>query len=313
MRKIAYRVLTMLILVCVALQPLSVYAAETVDVTKKCSLALEYSGKGTGFAGLEIRLFRIAEMYPDGNYALVAPFDALPVKIHGITSQKEWRDTANTLAAYIAAQQILPTETEVTDASGKAVFTDLQTGVWLVLGISAETEQEIYQFENFCVFLPRPQSDGSLDYDLQAKPKHSVTPKPDKPDVPKEVRYQVVKLWKDTGIRNQRPQSITVAILKNGKLQETVSLNPENSWTYSWLAPEGNDIWTVVETDVPEAYTVVIHTDGRNFTITNARSAPVGVPPKTGDTFALRPWLMTMSLSGILLMALGILQKRKRA
>lgn len=309
MRKITYRVLTLLLLVCTLLQPTEAYAAQLVDVTRPCSLELEYSSDGVGFEGLEIRLFRIAEMYADGNYALVAPFHKLPVKIHGVTSQKEWRAASNTLAAYITAEQLPSTASQTTDSAGKAIFEKLETGIWLVMGTSAETEEKIYHFENFCVFLPTPQSDGSLKYDMKAKPKHSVMPKPEEPE---KVQYRVTKLWKDAGIRNKRPQNVTVAILKNGVQQETVVLNAENDWTYSWSSPEGKDLWTVVEKDVPEAYTVVIHASGRNFTITNARSAPMGAPPKTGDTFALRPWLLLMSLSGLILMALGILQNRRR-
>lgn len=309
MRKIQFRILTLLLLVCALLQPMAAYAAQLVDVTRQCSLELEYSSDGWGFHGLEIRLYRVAEMYADGTYTLVTPFHKLPVKIHGVASQKEWQAAANTLAAYITAEQLEPTAAGTTDSAGKAAFENLQTGIWLVMGTSAETEEKIYRFENFFVFLPTPQSDGSLLYDMQAKPKQSVIPKPDKPE---EVRYQVTKLWKDAGIRSERPRNVTVAILKNGICQETVVLNAENDWTYSWLAPEGNDLWTVVEKDVPEAYTVVIHTSGRNFTITNARTAPLGVPPKTGDTFAMGPWLLLMSLSGLILMALGILQNRRR-
>ena len=310
MRKITYRVLTLLLLVCTLLQPMEAHAAQLVDVTRPCSLELEYSSDGLGFEGLEIRIFRIAEIYANGNYALVAPFHKLPVKIHGVTSQKEWQAAANTLAAYITAEQIAPTAVKTTDSAGKTAFTNLKTGIWLVMGTSAETEEKIYHFENFCMFLPTPQSDGSLKYDMKAKPKHSVMPKPEEPE---KVQYRVTKLWKDAGIRSERPKSVKVDILKNGVVQETVVLNAENDWTCSWAAQEGNDLWTVVEKDVPNAYTVVIQTSGRNFTITNARSAPVGAPPKTGDSFAMRPWLLMMSLSGLILMAVGILQKRKRA
>lgn len=308
MRKQIFRILIMLLLVCVTLQPLSVCATEWVDVSRKCSLELDYSTYGDGFSGLDIRIYRIAELYSDGAYALIAPFTQLPVKIHNITSQKEWRDAANSLAAYITAQQIAPTARILTDASGKANFRDLQTGVYLVLGVTAEKENAIYKFENFCVFLPRPLTDGTYQYDYAAKPKSSMTPKPEQPE---EIQFQVVKLWKDTGVRNLRPKSITVAIFKNGILQEEVSLDSGNNWSYSWSAPAGNDVWTVVETDVPDDYTVVITENGHVFTITNSRPAPQGQPPKTGDIFALNTWLVTMSVSGILLIVCGLLQKRR--
>lgn len=308
MRKTVFRILVILILTLLTLQPLSVQAAESVDITRDCSLGLDYSSNGTGFSDLEIRLYRVAEFYADGTYSLISPFDELPVKIYGIQSQKEWQDAANTLAAYITAEKIQPTITALTDHSGKAEFSNLKTGVYLVPGLTVETDSHFYRFEDFCVFLPRPQSDGSLDYHLTAKPKYSVTPKPVEPEI---EHYQVVKLWKDASIRKKRPKRISVSILKNGILQETVQLNKDNNWAYSWSAPRGKDVWTVVETDVPDAYTVVITESGTTFTITNTYPTPQELPPKTGDTFALRPWLTVMSLSGILLMVCGIRQKRK--
>lgn len=307
MRKPAYRLLALLLLLCLTLQPLTAHAA--VDTARECSLELDYSSNGTGFGSLDIRIYRIADIYADGSFSLTAPFDDLPVKIHGITSQREWRDTANTLAAYIISRNIQPTATQKTDASGKARFSDLNAGIYLVLEVAATTSTHTYRFENFCIFLPTPLSDGTQDYDISAKPKSTVTPNAEQPE---EVTYQVVKLWKDPGNSSQRPKSITVDILKDGAVHETVRLNADNNWTYSWTVPEGSGSWSVVEKDVPKAYTVVITSSGTTFTITNTRPAPNVDPPKTGDTFALRPWLTVMALSGLLLAACGILQKRKR-
>lgn len=308
MRKSGFRLLTLLLLVLFCLQPLSA-SAEAVDASRNCSLELEYSSNGTYFSDLEIHIYRIAEIYTNGNYALVAPFSSFPVNIHGISSQKEWRDTANTMAAYIASQRISPTQTVKTNASGKAAFHDLDIGIYLVTAVSANDGVSGYHFENFCVFLPRPQTDGTQLYDLTAKPKCTITHNPEEPQ---EITYQVVKLWKDAGIQSQRPKSITVDILKNTFLQKTVILSADNDWTYSWTVTDETDIWQVVEKDVPDQYSVVITSSATVFTITNSRSAPTGDPPKTGDTFALRPWLIVMCCSGMLLLACGILQKRKK-
>lgn len=309
MRKLILRVLTILILLCMVCCPLSARAAGLVDVDRQCSLELEYSSNGTGFAGLDIQIYRIAEMYADGTYALAAPFNQIPVKIHGIRYQREWRDAANTLAAYIAAQQIPTTKKEKTNEAGKAMFTDLETGIYLVMGLSVKNETHTYQFENFCVFLPTPQSNGALKYDMAAKPKFSVTPNPEQPG---EISYQVVKLWKDAGNEAGRPERVEVDILKNGVVQETVTLHAENNWTYSWTAPEGEDAWTVVEKNVPEGYSVVMTASGTAFSITNTRPAEEDEPPKTGDSFSLRFWLSAMSISGMMLMLCGTLPKRKR-
>lgn len=311
MKKRFLTVLAIYFLLCSVLVPLPARAAG-VNLAEKCSLELDYSNNGVGFADLEVKIFRVAEFSADGSYALRAPFDGFPVRIHGITSQKEWRDAANTLAAYIAAEKIPAAKTEITDETGTVAFSGLETGIYLVLGIDGETDEGTYHFENFCVFLPTPQPDGSQNYHVVAKPKSSFAPKPGEPG---EVEFQVVKLWKDAGNQDKRPTGITVDILKNGVVQETVRLDADNNWTYTWTAPEGEDIWTVVEKDVPDAYTVVIGVSGTTFTLTNSRPTPPkpgGGTPTTGDTFPLRPWLTAMCLSGIGLMAFGILFKRKR-
>lgn len=348
-----------LILIFLLIQPLSAFAAEPVQINRACSLELDYSSNGVGFSGLEIRIYRIAALYPyGGDFALVWPFYQYPVNVNPLTSPQEWRDASDALASYIAADQIEPTAVTTTDSSGKAVFTDLHTGIYLVLGVTAETQTHIYQFDNFSVFLPTAQSDGTQNYDVKAKPKQSLSPKPEEP---KLQQYQVLKLWKDSGDGGQRPQSVTVDILKDDTVQETVILNAGNNWTYSWTAEEGDGDWSVVEKEVPEGYTVSIRASETNFTITNTQSEPTDPPPKppeaptepqettptepqettpskpqetpskpteaptvptvkpplagvlprTGDTFALRRWLMIMNLSGILLLVCGCLQKRK--
>ena len=64
-----------LILICLLVQPLSVSAAEPVQINRPCSLELDYSSNGVGFSGLEIRIYRIAALYPyGGDFALVWPF-----------------------------------------------------------------------------------------------------------------------------------------------------------------------------------------------------------------------------------------------
>lgn len=305
MRKSLRTLLSALLLFCLLCQPLSAQAAQALDPSRECSLTLDYSG----FSGLEIEIYQVAAYAPDGTYALTGPFTGYPVKIHGITSQKEWRDAASTLAAYIAADSIVPTATGKTDENGFAHFSDLSQGLYLVLGITAETEDGIYTFENFCIFLPTPRDDGTLDYDMTAKPKHSHTPPP---DVPELVRYQVTKLWKDTGYYHKRPSGVTVDILRNGVIYEAVSLRPDNDWTYAWEAEDNGDRWTVVEKDVPDGFTVVITSQETTFTITNTYPAPPGTPPQTGDDFPLTQYLLVMAVSGLGLLALGIWYQRNK-
>ena len=190
-----------------------------------------------------------------------------------------------------------------------AAFTQLQTGLYLILGASAENSSGTYEFENFMVFLPNSEENNRLNYDVVAKPKANFKPKPEE----EYLEYRVIKLWKDLGNSLQRPQSVTVAISKDGVLQEEVTLHAGNNWSYFWRAPNDNSRWTVVEKNVPDGYSVIITASGTTFSITNSRPAPGGAPPQMGDAFPLMGYILLMSLSGLFLMMLGIWRKRKTA
>ena len=197
MKNCLFRVLTILLLVLTLLQPASVLAAETIDVNRGCSMELQYSKEGNSFPGLSIRIYRVAEMDQYGYHDLLPPFDTMPVRIEGIQSQKEWRDAAETMLSYIVADQITPDHIAATDSRGIVTFSNLETGLYLIQGVVAENSTGVYQFEDFFMFLPTYQSDGSQIYDMVAKPKcTSFQPK---------YEYQVTKLWKDQGIKNQLP------------------------------------------------------------------------------------------------------------
>ena len=304
MRKRILPLLALLLVLLSFLQPPAVRAVTPLETGRSCSLSVCFSRDGYGFAGLETGVYRVAEASADGTFDLIAPFSGFPVNIHGITSQREWQDAADTLWAYISANQIVPDETAVSDETGTARFENLPTGLYLVLGATGENDSGIYTFGDFLIYLPTPLEDGSFDYDLEARPKPvSVTPK---------TEYRVTKLWKDSGASSSRPKSVTVDILKDGVLQETVVLNADNNWSHSWRVPEGDGKWTVVEKNVPKTYKVAITVNGSSFTITNTIKPGPDSPPETGDTFPLWPYIMAMCLSGVLLVIVGIWHKRRK-
>ena len=280
-------------------------SAAPLQTDVPCSLTLHYTRENVAFPDLQIRIFRVAECFADGTYDLAGAFADYPVKIHGITVQKEWRDAAQTLAAYVVADHIAATETAVTDKLGRACFEQLQSGLYLVMDVDAKTQDGTFRFGETLIFLPTPQQDGTYCYDMEARPKPgTLTPM---------TEYTVVKLWKDGTNAQNRPDGVSVDILKDGVLQETVVLGPRNNWSHSWQTTDLEAVWTVVETNVPEGYTVTI-TSGENvFTITNTLPTKPEHPPSTGHVTLIWPYVLMMSISGCLLLALGIWQKRKEA
>lgn len=325
--------------------------AAAVNTTLPCSLTLSYARNGEPFSDLEIDIYRVAELHPNGNHALIFPFSNYPIKIHGITSQQEWQETAQTIKSYVAANQIGADRSAKTDANGQVSFLGLETGLYMVKGTTASNHEGTVIFHDFMVYLPTPILDG-YDYDIEAVPKYTPYVEPE--------QYSVVKLWKDSGASGQRPESVCVEILKDGVLQEEVILNSANNWSYSWDVTEQGSVWSVMEKDVPVGYRVSITQNETSFIITNSKKPSVpddpdipvtpdspdppdtpdiphipDVPdipdtpddpeisddlgeespgvPKTGDTTPLLLYVVLMCISGFGLMLLGVFELRERS
>ena len=284
-------------------KPMTAMAAG-LNVQEKCSLTLHYAKDGTPYPDLEIRIFQVAAYKSDGSYEATDRFAKYPVKIHNIRSQKEWQESTQALVAYIEADDLTPTATGKTDDTGTVVFQDLSVGLYLVMGADARTEDGIFRFQPFFVFLPTPEENGSYNYHVEANPKPgTVTP---------ISQYKVVKLWKDSGNKKNRPEKVSVEILKDGVLQETVELNPDNNWSYSWETTDVDSQWRVVEKDVPSGYTVSVSSQNGTFTITNVYPQKEVSPPKTGDSSGVQYYIAAMCVSGLMLVILGSLGKRRR-
>lgn len=298
-----HRALTRLLaaLLCLLLS-VQVFAAETPDTERACSLTLHYTQSGAGLPGLEIAAWRVGDVYADGTYALTVPYS---VEIQGITSETEWRDTAATLSAYLTADAVAPACTATTDETGTALFSDLPVGLYLIRGLTAATEAGTCMFDDFLMFLPRNVG-GSYAYDVEAVPKYaSFVP------TPEELEYSLLKLWKDAGAAAVRPDKVYVDILRDGQLWESVTLSAENSWHYSWKAPAGHD-FAVVERQVPEGYTVTVSETETAFVLTNT-APPDTDNPQTGDTAPVLLYIILLSLSGLALVLLGVWALRRKS
>lgn len=294
----------LIMLLCSMVVP-TIVSAASIEIETPCSLTLNYAKESVGFQDLEIRIFRVADYLSNGSYNLTGEFAEYPVNIHGITSQKEWTDTACTLEVYIRADKVESTAVANTDSDGTVMFENLQTGLYLVAGADVKTQTEKFSFEPFFIFLPTPDNDGGYNYDLVANPKvGKVTP---------ISSYTLMKLWKDTGSTASRPADVTVEIFKDDSIWDTVELNKSNNWSYKWETEDTEASWSVLEKDVPQGYTVKITEKGNNFTIINTKEGTTPSAPKTGDTTPLWRYVMLMGISGLALIITGILHKRKRS
>jgi hypothetical protein len=282
-------------------------AAEEIDVARTdCSLTVSYSAAADCGETLEIKLHQIAVISADFQYTLRSPYPQ--VKLNGISTQSEWSAVSDTLGAYITADQIVPLQTVCTDTLGQALFTDLCPGLYYVEGCTFTSGRTTYTYAPFLVAVPELGTDGAWNYNAAAVPKHKKTT--DMPD-PETKEYTVVKVWK-TASGASHPGSVKVELYKNGSFAETQTLSAANNWMYTWT-DDTDSTWTVVERDVPDGYTVSVSGEYVITIINSADSTPgTDDSPRTGDTQSTRLYVLLLAASGIGLIVLALLGRRKK-
>lgn len=300
--------MTVILLAAVTTAP--VHAADGGKTEKECSLELRYQHDGHGIAESGVRLYRAAEVSADGEYTLTGPFAEYPLKVNGVQTQTEWKEAAVTLAAYAAADSVVPEQSEKTDANGIVRFSSLKTGLYLVISETAATDDGYCIFAPFLISLPGIDDSGNRVYDVSANPK-SEAHEPS----PEEIEHKVVKIWNDADYKRYRPKYITVDILKNGEKVSEQILSEANNWSYAWTAPDDGSVWQAVERKVPEHYTVTVREENNMITVTNTttETVPDPKPPKTGDSRHTELYALAMALSGTVLLLLGIAKRRSDA
>ncbi len=254
---------------------LNVSAREMVDLSKKGSLSIEYKADRP-MVDVGYRIYKIADISENGEYTITDDFKQLaivfPERESGETYAaftKRWQDLANTLKTQIPASNkpIDPDARARTDSNSIATFTDVDLGMYLVIGedvtFSYDDQDKKIKYAQlpFIVSIPTDNRDTWV-YDISAKAKW------EKVD-PKLVDRKALKIWVDAGNKSKRPDKIEVSLLKDGAVYQTVSLNKDNGWSYRWNNLSSEHDWRVVEKTVPSGYAVRYSKTGITLEIIN--------------------------------------------
>ena len=287
-------------------------AVEPIDPNRTCSLTVTYRYGETAFSGVQVKLYRIAQVSADFQYTPTQAFQAYGLRLNGIQAAGEWDVIRSTLEAHILADRITPDAVSETNGDGKVQFDQLATGMYLAI-VGQTIQDDLHcHFDSALVTLPGLGQDGRWEYAVSVNAKAEALPPV---DADWETELKVLKLWKGDEGRTDRPDSITVEIFRDGISQETVVLSEENRWSYNWKAKDDGASWTVVERNVPQGYTMTVETREDAFVLTNTRTDTdePGKPPLTGDTFNAMPYILLMTISGMMLIVLGVAGKRMKA
>lgn len=231
--------------------------------------------------GMELSLYRVAEYEESGSFTLTERFRKYPVSLEQ-KSQEGWQGAADALADYIRRDGIAADAVFVSGADRTVCFTELNRGLYLVLGQTTELQEDgrtqIYEPQTALIALPedsKETSEGTDPYQVTAVLKFE---KNDKPGNPEETKIHVLKVWKQDQ-EKERPDSIVVELLQtdaegNTTVVDRQTLTKENQWSYTWKNLSTLMRWSVSEAEVPKGYTVAVTREGNTVVLTNTAKKP---------------------------------------
>lgn len=270
---------------CLGVRP--AWARDRVDETRGGSLSVSYADEETVVAGARVELRRVASISGFDDFSPVGAYGG-----YGLDFRPEdargWRSLAQTLAGYVARDGLAADAVAVTDASGAAVFPDLELGLYLVTSETIECDGAVCAQEPALVSVPMEDEYGAWSYDVACVLKFEKSPM-------ESVSLRAVKLWLDDD-GGARPQSVEVQLVGNGKVVDTRTLSAEDGWRCSWDDLDPEVAWNVVEAEVPEGYAGTVHRSGDTFVVENRATSPVPEPgasvPKTGEPASAAPLVL---------------------
>jgi len=256
------------------LLPVQTFAAGKIDLSKGCTLTVSYRNGDTPLTGAGFSIYYAAEVDENGELTPTKTFSQFNVKIKG-RNDSAWNALAVTLEGYVLRDKITPFDSGKTDSKGLLTFPTagktLKPGLYLVLGSRHEQKGIIYDAQPFMVMVPlQDKETNDWNYNVTVSPKHESS-LPEKGTVTRKV----LKVWQDGGNKADRPDEITVELLQDGDVYDTVTLSADNRWRYTWEDLDAGHRWTMVE-DAEDGYTVEVVRKGITFVITN--SSTVDVP-----------------------------------
>lgn len=253
--------------------------AATAATTAEGSLTVTYQYQEAALNNADINLYRLADWSAKGGYTPTGDFanhTAYPVDWDILNAdQQTLRDFANTMAGYIAVNKPAAENTLKTDSAGVATFNQLKDGLYLAVVAPYQGNVLTCQTAAMLVVLPNVHKNAAEQRTLSIEPKADCAVPP--------TTISVTKVWKDKD-QSKRPESVTMNLLQDGKIYDSIMLNNANDWKYTWKGLQTKHEYTVVEANVPGNYTALVDRENNDYTVTN--TAKTG-SAKTGASVAI--------------------------
>lgn len=249
-------------------------------------LLLKESTDGTMVSGAEISIVKIAKAIDKNNNLAFEYVDEIS---DCSLLVDEIKDVSSELLECVDKSN-LKYDKKITDKNGMVKFNNLELGLYL---IKQTNKLEGYSsFLPFLIMIPE-YVDDEWNYDIEATPKT---------DIIKLMDITVRKEW-NISSNKMIPEEIEVQLVRGSQVIDTVKLNKDNGWKYTWKELEVSDEYRVLEINVPDGYTASYRNEDGVFIIVNTDTLI-----KTSSN----TWLIQgLALLGIIIITIGIICEKK--
>lgn len=249
-------------------------------------LLLKESTDGTMVPGAEISIVKIAKAIDKNNNLAFEYVDEIS---DCSLLVDEIKDVSSELLECIDKSN-LKYDKKITDNNGMVKFNNLELGLYLI--------KQTNKLEGYSSFLPFlimiPEFiDDEWNYDIEATPKT---------DIIKLMDITVRKEW-NISSNKMIPEEIEIQLIRGSQVIDTIKLNKDNDWKYTWEELEVSDEYRVLEVNVPDGYTASYRNEDGVFIIVNTDTLI-----KTSSN----TWLIQgLALLGIIIITIGIICEKK--
>lgn len=119
-------------------------------------------------------MYRVAEISPYGIFTLLPQYEESGVAVNRLEESDaiDWRTQAQKLTQWVQKNNLSADAQESTNKNGTAVFSQMDTGLYLVIGSNTKVSGTQYHSAPFLVSIPEQTSDGTAwTYEVTANPK----------------------------------------------------------------------------------------------------------------------------------------------
>lgn len=265
-------------------------------------LKVYFHDNGKALEGAEFNVYFLAQKNSNGEITVSEDFKDYKDEI------KE--NSTLALEGYVLRDKIAPDFTGVVNSCGYAEFKVKQEGLYLVVGKRFTSGNKAYDALPFTVYIETENVEADVKYSVHENIKNSVT------------SLKVLKVWSDEGFEKNRPQTVTVQLLKDGEIYDVVILGDDNNWCFEWKNLSSENRWICVEKKV-NGYFASVEQEGNKIVLTNTyvtvMQAPANSPssgtskpslPQTGMLWG--PVALTATVGSLLIIAGLLLKKREK-